>query len=61
MSKMKGTCRLCGEKTNTNFEIRMSQTTICEDCANAVFLQQALWYVRHNKHIFNALNYERRK
>lgn len=37
-------CKVCGEKTNTVFNIDFKATPICEPCAVSIFLQQAIWY-----------------
>jgi hypothetical protein len=39
------TCRVClDEKTNVAFNIRFNAVPICESCASAIFIQQALYY-----------------
>ena len=37
-------CKVCGELTNTVFNINLKATPICEECARRIFLQQATWY-----------------
>lgn len=37
-------CRVCGDKTETIFNIDFKATPICEGCAGIIFLQQAQWY-----------------
>jgi hypothetical protein len=39
-------CKLCNSKTETVFNINFKPTRICESCAKAVFLQQAVWYTK---------------
>lgn len=34
-------CKVCGDKTKVVFNIQLRATPICENCANAIFLQQA--------------------
>lgn len=42
-------CRVCDAPTETIFNISFSAASICESCANSIFLQQAQWYVQNNK------------
>lgn len=42
-------CKVCGNKTNTIFNIKLKKVYICENCATSIFLQQALWYVETAK------------
>jgi hypothetical protein len=37
-------CKVCGDKTNSGFNIDFKLVPICEGCAAAIFLQQAQWY-----------------
>jgi beta-glucanase (GH16 family) len=37
-------CKVCGDKTEVVFNIDFKATPICENCATAIFLQQAKWY-----------------
>lgn len=37
-------CKVCGGKTDVVFNIDFKATPICEDCATAIFIQQASWY-----------------
>ena len=39
-------CKICGDQTKNVFNIDFSAVPICEGCANAIFLQQATWYVK---------------
>ena len=39
-------CKVCGELTNTVFNINLKATPICEECARRIFLQQATWYAK---------------
>ncbi len=39
-------CRLCGNQTKTIFNIQLNAVPVCECCANAIFLQQAIWYTK---------------
>lgn len=41
----RGKCRVCGDRTNTLFNIGFSMVHICEDCARSIFIQQAKWYI----------------
>lgn len=49
-------CKLCDEITGNVFNIDFEAVPICEDCATAIFMQQAQWYSKHlyehrkNKH-----------
>ncbi len=38
-------CRICGDDTEIVFNIDFKATPICEECATAIFSQQAKWYV----------------
>lgn len=40
-------CKLCGDKTQSVFNIDFKAVPICEPCAEAVYLQQATWYVQY--------------
>ena len=42
-------CKVCGEKTDVNFNIDLKKTPICEECATAIFLQQANWYAEQQR------------
>ena len=42
-------CKVCGDKTNSGFNINFKLIHICEACADLIFLQQATWYVKNNK------------
>ena len=37
-------CKVCGDKTEVVFNIDFKALPICEECATAIFLQQAKWY-----------------
>jgi NAD-dependent SIR2 family protein deacetylase len=37
-------CKICGEETEVGFNIDFKLVPICEGCAKAIFLQQAIWY-----------------
>ena len=37
-------CKICGEETNTSFNIDFNQVYICEGCAVAITTQQVIWY-----------------
>jgi len=41
-------CKICNDKTDVCFNIRFVKTPICENCASAIFMQQAKWYVEYN-------------
>jgi hypothetical protein len=40
------TCKVCGEKTTTIFNIDFKPVPICESCAASIFLQQATLYTK---------------
>lgn len=42
-------CEICKKLTNNLFNIQLTATPICENCANAIFIQQATWYVQNEK------------
>lgn len=42
-------CKVCGERTRIAFNINLSATTICEDCANAITIQQVKWLMDNSK------------
>ena len=42
-------CKVCGDKTDSVFNINFKMVPICEPCAESIFLQQATWYVRTSK------------
>ena len=46
-------CKLCDEKTDVSFNIDFKKTPICEECATAIFLQQANWYAEQQKKKLN--------
>jgi hypothetical protein len=46
MSSKENKCKVCNSKTTTVFNINFKATAICEDCAKAIFIQQANWYVK---------------
>lgn len=41
-------CKVCGDRTNSIFNINFKATPICESCAKRIFLQQAVWYTQQN-------------
>lgn len=43
---MKSKCKVCKEKTDTVFNIKLKPVFICENCARAIFAQQAIWYTK---------------
>lgn len=45
-------CKVCEQETEVNFNINSELTPICEDCATAIFLQQAKFYA-YGKSIFD--------
>ena len=45
-NRAKGTCSLCKEKTASTVNINFRQVYLCEDCANAIMLQQAHYLAR---------------
>lgn len=44
-------CKICGEKTEVVFNLNLKAVPICEDCANAIVLQQIPDLVRQRKNI----------
>jgi ribosome-binding protein aMBF1 (putative translation factor) len=38
-------CKLCGDKTVNVFNIKLNKIPVCEECATAIFIQQAHFYV----------------
>lgn len=40
-------CRLCGEKTQSGFNINFKLVPVCESCADSITLQQVQYYVRY--------------
>jgi len=50
-------CKVCGNDTLVYFNINLEATPICENCARAIFLQQAMWYVEsEGKELKKGLN-----
>jgi ribosome-binding protein aMBF1 (putative translation factor) len=41
-------CKLCGDLTDTVFNIDFKAVPVCEGCAASVFLQQANWYIKES-------------
>lgn len=41
-------CKMCSTKTNVGFNINLTLVPVCEDCATAIFIQQANFYA-HQK------------
>jgi hypothetical protein len=39
-------CVVCKNKTKIIFNINFKAVHICEDCAKAIFIQQAMWYIK---------------
>lgn len=48
-------CKVCGDKTNTVFNIDFTATPICENCAMAIFIQQASWYNKQQAEKLNSI------
>lgn len=44
-------CKVCGDQTNSVFNIDFKAVPICERCAIAIFIQQAIWYSKQKIHI----------
>lgn len=42
-------CRVCGENTETVFNIKLKKTPICESCATSITIQQVTWYAQEMK------------
>ena len=38
-------CVVCGNETPNQFNIKLKQKPICEDCANAIMQQQIIWLI----------------
>lgn len=47
--KDEGECRICENITSNIFNLGFSPVRICELCAEAIFIQQAQWYVKNKK------------
>ena len=41
-------CKICNESTEVVFNINFEATPICEDCAQRIFIQQAMWYIKES-------------
>jgi ribosome-binding protein aMBF1 (putative translation factor) len=41
-------CKICGSETDTVFNIDFKPIVICKDCAEAIYMQQALWYSQNS-------------
>ena len=39
-------CKICNELTDVVFNVNFEATPICEYCAESIFIQQAMWYVK---------------
>lgn len=37
-------CKLCGELTQTVYNINLKAVPVCNDCGRMIFIQQAMWY-----------------
>lgn len=42
-------CKLCGKKTSAVVDIHTKRVHICNDCSNAVVMQQVKWLVNRDK------------
>lgn len=42
-------CKICNELTDIVFNVNFEATPICEDCAQRIFIQQAMWYVKEKE------------
>ena len=42
-------CKVCGKQTENVFNINLKAVSICEPCANSIFIQQALWFTTNLK------------
>lgn len=58
-------CKICGEQTNTIYNINFSAVHICNDCGRSIFLQQAQWYaeeeLKKNKSGDDWFDYEKQR
>lgn len=43
------TCKICGDKTKVGFNINLELVPICQNCATAIFLQEAKWLAEQSK------------
>lgn len=39
-------CKVCDKPTKTGFNIDFKLVPICEECANAIFIQQAQYFIQ---------------
>ena len=46
MADNRDKCKVCGDETDVKFNIDFKAVPICEDCATAIFIQQANWYTK---------------
>lgn len=51
-------CKVCGDDTEVGFNIKFTLTPVCEECATAIFIQQASSYA-HNRTIFTTVSMKR--
>ena len=42
----KEVCKICSSPTTSVFNIDFKAVHVCEDCARAIFIQQAVWYTQ---------------
>ena len=55
MKKEQIFCRLCGEQTKSICNINFKAVPVCDNCSNAIFIQQAVWFSNHNQTLLNHL------
>lgn len=39
-------CKICEDLTENVFNVNFEATPICEACAQRIFIQQAMWYIK---------------
>ena len=49
-------CKICKTKTKNIFNIDFVATPICDDCADAIMLQNAVYYVKQRKNEKNRIS-----
>lgn len=43
IAKEKKSCKICGEKTDQGFNIKLRLTYICESCERSIVIQSIRW------------------
>ena len=44
-------CKVCNMPTRVLFNIDSKVVPICQECATAIFLEQAVWYSKQKLHL----------